>query len=195
MPEDGGVPFFNDRNEDIHNRRLKTFLLKLAQDRPDLQPVRVFLGSRICPPKAWRIRLLSDRGAPRRISQITGPQTATRSAAMASLRRDLTFLGAPRPRRPRLSPRNRFPGHPQTRHPTPPRQRRVDAPHPLTIEKARRDLAKIAAERARRAADHRRSLARLQERALVRATFTGTVTRLERTPTTEGHLLSVLYRE
>jgi hypothetical protein len=40
------------------------------------------------------------------------------------------------------------------------------------IEKARRDLAKIAAERAHPAADHRRSLARLQERALVRATFT-----------------------
>jgi hypothetical protein len=64
----------------------------------------------------------------------------------------------------------------------------------VRIEKARRDLAKSAAERARRAADHRRDLARLQERALVRATFTGTVTRLERTPTPDGFLLAVLYR-
>jgi inner membrane protein len=63
------------------------------------------------------------------------------------------------------------------------------------IDKARRDLAKLAAERAQRAAEHRHSLARLQERALVRATFTGTVTRVERTPTADGHHLVVFYRE
>jgi inner membrane protein len=62
------------------------------------------------------------------------------------------------------------------------------------IEKARRDLAKIAAERAHRAADHRRSLARLQERALVRATFTGAVIRMELTPTPDGFFLVVFYR-
>jgi inner membrane protein len=62
------------------------------------------------------------------------------------------------------------------------------------IDKARRDLATIAAERSRRVADHRRALARLQERALLRATFTGVVTRLEATPTPDGFLLAVLYR-
>jgi inner membrane protein len=61
------------------------------------------------------------------------------------------------------------------------------------IEKARRDLAKIAAERAHRAADHRRALARLQERALVRATFSGTITRVEVTPTPDGFLFAILY--
>jgi hypothetical protein len=38
-------------------------------------------------------------------------------------------------------------------------------------------------------------LARLQERALFRATFTGAITRVERTPTPDGFLLAVFYRE